>query len=263
MTDNKGLIVENTDNVCSITINNPGKRNVLTSEILFGMSDLFHELSTSSQTKCVIIRGAGDKAFSAGYDINELKHNDMLREFEGNHPLEECMNQIENFPYPVIAMLNGHTFGAGLELAVTCDIRICSSDALLGIPPAKLGVVYSYNGTKKFLNLIGTAYTKELFLTGIPVSAERAEKMGLVNFVVKSDEIENFTKDITAGIAENAPLSLKTIKQLINIWQSNQIISYEDEEFIKGLFKKVQDSEDYREGQKAFGEKRRPKFKGK
>ncbi|NIP31860.1 MAG: hypothetical protein GTN59_15380, partial [Candidatus Dadabacteria bacterium] len=101
----------------------------------------FLKMENESDVRCVVIKGAGGKAFSSGYDISAIKNNDMTREFRGDHPLENCMKAIENFSYPTIAMMNGHTFGAGLELAVTCDIRICTKNAKIGIPPAKLGVV--------------------------------------------------------------------------------------------------------------------------
>ena len=259
----KETTVSKTESILTITLNNPDKRNVLSPIMLSEVSDTLSNFSTDPDIRCAVIKGAGGKAFSSGYDIKEIKDDDMMREFGNGHPLEECFSAIEHFPYPVIAMMNGHTFGAGLELAVTCDLRVCVETAKIGIPPAKLGVVYSYSGTKKFLNLIGTAYTKELFLTGNTIDAERAEKIGLVNFVVSEDRIEDFTDKLAAGISENAPLSLSTMKQLINIWQRNQSISFEDEELIKTLFQRVQDSRDYKEGQKAFEEKRKPDFKGK
>ena len=251
------------DNICIISLNNPGKRNVLTVGMLIEITSLLKHLAEEDIIRCIIIKGEGDKAFSSGYDISAIKNDDMMREFGTGHPLEDCFNAIESFPYPVIAMINGHVFGAGLELAVTCDIRICADHVKIGMPPAKLGVVYSYSGTKKFLNLIGAANSRELFLTGNPIHADRAEKMGLVNHTVDSLKLYQFTMEMAEEISENAPLSLKTMKQLFNIWQRNQTICQEDEELIKSYFKDVQESDDYKEGQKAFKEKRKPLFKGK
>jgi len=257
------ILNKNINNICFITLNNPDKRNLLTISMLKKLTGLFNKLSDTDEIRCVVINGQGGKAFSSGYDISAIKNDDMMREFTSGHPLEECFKAIENFPYPVIAMINGHIFGAGLELAVTCDIRICADHVKLGMPPAKLGVVYSYSGTKKFLNLIGPSNTRELFLTGRAINAERAEKMGLVNHTIPNEYLNQFTTEMAEEISNNAPLSLKTMKQLVNIWQRNQTTTIEDKELIKTLFKEVQNSEDYIEGQKAFEEKRKPIFKGK
>ncbi|MGH7792713.1 MAG: enoyl-CoA hydratase-related protein, partial [Thermodesulfobacteriota bacterium] len=170
---------------------------------------------------------------------------------------------IENFPYPVIAMMNGHAFGGGLELALTCDLRIAVENALFGMPPAKLGVIYTYTGIRKFLNLIGLGYAKELFLTGRNIDAQRAEKIGLVNYVLPKSELEDFTYKLASEISQNAPISMSTMKQMMNSWQRNQLMSKSDEEQVKEMILKVQESEDYKEGQRAFAEKRKPKFKGK
>ena len=260
-----GSLVKNKiiDKICIISLNNPEKRNVLTIEMLNEITGLLNQLTEEDKIRCVVIRGEGGKAFSSGYDISAIKNDDMVREFGTGHPLEDCFKAIEDFPYPVIAMINGHVFGAGLELAITCDIRTSADFIRIGMPPAKLGVVYSYSGTKKFLNLIGTANTRELFFKGSPISAERAEKIGLVNHCLDSLKLYHFTMEIAEEISDNAPLSLKTMKKLFNIWHYNQPISEEDEQLIKEMFTQVQNSEDYQEGQRAFNEKRKPVFKGK
>ena len=262
MPNNKQIITKTVNKISIITLNNPEKRNVLTISMLEEITKCLEELKIKDEVRCVIFKGEGGNTFSSGYDISAIKNDDMMREFGSGHPLEDCFNAIENFPYPVIAMINGHVFGAGLELAVTCDIRICADHIKIGMPPAKLGVVYSYSGTKKFLNLIGTSNSRELFLTGRPIHADRALKMGLVNHTVDHFKLYKFTMDMAEEISENAPLSLKTMKELFNIWQRNQTICKEDEELIKSHFKKVQESHDYKEGQKAFQEKRKPVFKG-
>ena len=261
MTEVKELIVEQNGAVCTITFNRPEKRNLLTPTILIELSSELKRLEKEDKVRCVVLRGAGDKAFSSGYDISAIGQNDMIKHHEGDHPLGKALRTIESFPYPVIAMMNGHAFGAGLEVAVTCDIRVTVDDCLFGMPPAKLGVVYSYTGMKKFLDLIGPGYTKELFLIGRPISSERATEIGLVNFMVSRENIEEFTYEMANEISENAPLSLKTLKQITNVLAKNEL-SAEDEKLIRAMTLEVQNSQDYKEGQKAFSEKRKPEFKG-
>ncbi len=160
-------------------------------------------------------------------------------------------------------MINGHAFGAGLEIAVACDYRVCAENAKLGMPPAKLGVLYSFAGIRKFLNLIGAGYTKEMFLIGNTIDANKAEKIGLVNTVKSSEETEEYTLKLADEISHNAPMSMKTMKLMINKWQENQKLTKEQESELMEMIVQVQNSSDYKEGQKAFSEKRKPVYKGK
>ena len=262
MSGNKELIIAENGAICTITFNRPEKRNLLTPGMLLEISGTIERLKEEKEVRCVIITGAGEKAFSSGYDISAIKDDDMIRNHEGNNPLPMAVKAIESFPYPVIAMMNGHAFGAGLEIAVTCDIRVLAKDSSLGMPPAKLGVVYSYRGVKKFLNLLGPGYTKELFLLGRSVDAEKALQMGLVNYLIPRDELEEFTYELAAEVSENAPLSLKALKEMTKVWERNQTLTPEDEKLLREMTLDVQNSEDYKEGQKSFAEKRKPKFKG-
>ncbi|MFI5322023.1 MAG: enoyl-CoA hydratase/isomerase family protein [Thermodesulfobacteriota bacterium] len=263
MTEKKELIAEDKGGVLRIVFNRPDKRNLLTPGMLLELKSVLESVQDNDRIRCVVIRGAGETAFSSGYDISSIGKDDMIRNHSGDNPLPKAVKAIENFPYPVIAMMNGHAFGAGLEIAATCDLRIAVDNCLFGMPPAKLGVIYSYRGIRTFLNLIGPGYTKELFLTGKPVDSRRAERMGLVNFVVPASELEKFTYDTVREMMENAPLSLKVLKEMVSIWQRNQVIRGEDEELLKKLTLSVQGSEDYKEGQRSFAEKRKPIFKGK
>ena len=262
MTELNELIIEENDAVCTLTFNRPKKRNLLTPAMLLELSEQLNRLRDENKVRCVVIRGSGEKAFSSGYDINAIGENDMIKHHEGNHSLGRALRTIEGFPYPVIAMMNGHAFGAGLEVAATCDLRITVDDCLFGMPPAKLGVVYSYTGMRKFLDLIGPGHTKELFLVGRPISSERAREIGLVNFLVSREDIQEFTYVMANEISENAPLSLRTLKEITNALEKRPI-SAEDETLIRQMTLEVQNSEDYKEGQKAFSEKRKPEFKGK
>ena len=261
MIKNREILTKTVASVCTLTLNRPEKRNSLTNKTLKLLTEEFLELGKISEIRCVVIRGSGDRAFCSGYDIASISDEEIA--IEKNHPLTEAMRAVKSCPLPVIAMINGHAFGAGLELAATCDIRVCADDAKLAIPPAKLGVTYHYGGIKQFLNLVGPGFTRELFLTGDPVRAERALEKGLVDHVVKRDKLEEFTYGLAEGISENAPLSMISIKKMINIWEEGEPLSKENEELIRSLFAEVRKSSDSREGKKAFLEKRKPVFKGK
>ena len=261
MAENKEILVKTEGSICTLAINRPEKRNSLTPEILGLLTEEFLRLGKTTEIRCVVIRGSGDRAFCSGYDIAAISEEEIA--IENGHPLTEAMRAVKSYPLPVIAMINGHAFGAGLELAATCDLRVCADDAKLAIPPVKLGVTYHYSGIEQFLNLVGPGFTRELFLTGNTVSAERALEKGLVDHVVKRDDLEEFTYALAAGISENAPLSMISIKKMINIWEEENPISQENEKLIKSLFERVRKSGDSREGRKAFLEKRKPVFKGK
>jgi enoyl-CoA hydratase/carnithine racemase len=256
------LIVEEKGAICTLRFNRPEKRNLLTPDMLLEIESTLKRLGDERKVRCVVITGTGSKAFSSGYDISAIGKDDMIRNHEGDNPLPFAVKAIEEFPYPVIAMINGHVFGAGLEIAVTSDIRVIAEGSLLGMPPAKLGVVYSYRGVKKFMNLIGPGYTKELFLVGKAISAERAAQIGLVNFSVLAEELEKFTYALAEEVSENAPLSLKAIKEMASVWERKQSVNPEDEKLIRKMILDVQNSSDYIEGQKSFAEKRKPVFKG-
>ena len=262
----KLLVVEKNQKICTLSFNRPARRNALSAELLFQLADTLTEIRQENETRCLVIRGMGDKAFSAGYDISEIPANrtpETAETFKTKNPLQTGLQAILQFPYPVIAMINGAAYGAGCELSATCDIRIASDKARLSMPPAKLGLVYRWEGFSRFINVIGLANTKEMFLTGRSYDAFRAKEMGLVNYVVPFDQLESFTYGMAKEIAENAPLSLSSGKKIMNL-----ILRYQrlDPEIIKEM-NDLRDqgfrSEDCKEGQRAFKEKRSPVFKGR
>ena len=177
--------------VARLRIDNPARRNALDHEILDAIAEVLPRLDRGIETRCVVITGA-PPVFSAGYDIATIPTETFERDAEAlvAHPFHGAMEAIAKYPWPLIAALNGHCLGGGLELAVTCDLRICAAGAKLGMPPAKLGLVYGHTGLRKFLDTVGLARTKELFLTGRNFEAERAEEIGLVHEVVPSDRLE-------------------------------------------------------------------------
>jgi enoyl-CoA hydratase/carnithine racemase len=258
------ILVRKEGNVCTITINQPQRRNTMNPEALLLLGDALNALAQDGETRAVVIRGAGDEAFSSGYDISRIGGT-AQRELTGprQNPLEYGMNSVVAFPYPVIAMIYGYAIGAGLELAVTCDLRFASDNARLGITPAKLGVVYRPEGILKFLNIVGVSLTKELFYSGRLITAQRARERGLVDYVFPPSELERATYDLAREIAENAPLSVSGTKSTIARLFTYQKLSPEDRTELNKLQARAMSSEDLKEGQRAFMEKRQPKFTGR
>jgi enoyl-CoA hydratase/carnithine racemase len=258
------LLVHKEGNICTLTINRPEKRNSLNPEILLQLGDTLNSMKEDEGMTVMVIRGAGDQSFSSGYDIGRIPSGRTEQEAgPRSNPLDYGMNSILTYPYPVIAMIHGYAVGAGLELAVTCDLRLAADNARLGITPAKLGVVYSHTGIRKFLNLIGIASTKELFYTGRLITAQRAKEIGLVDYVVPAQELDSTTYGLAREIAENAPLSVSGAKIAISKLLEYQTLSSENEAELRKIQAQAMLSQDLKEGQKAFMEKRKPRFSGK
>jgi enoyl-CoA hydratase/carnithine racemase len=213
-----------------------------------------------------VIRGAGESAFSSGYDISALPTDltpELAAALKAKNPLQTGLRAIIDFPYPVIAMINGHAYGGGCDMAITCDIRIAAEGARLSMPPSKLGVVYHWSGMMRFINVVGLANAKEMFFTGRSYEASRAQQMGLVNYVVPADHLISFTYEMAQEISENAPLSLQGLKIIFNKCSQYQKIDPEDAREMEALRDLAFSSEDVKEGQRAFQEKRKPIFKGR
>jgi enoyl-CoA hydratase/carnithine racemase len=250
--------------VARVTISNPDKRNALDHEVLDGLAEAIPALADGISTRCVILTGTG-RVFSAGYDIGDIPDEVFAEEAERlvAHPFHRAIEAVESFPFPTLAALNGHALGGGLELALSCDLRIAAIDAKLGMPPAKLGLIYSHTGLQKFIDTIGPARTRELFLVGHNVDAERAEQIGLVNQVVAAVDLEASTIRLASEIASNAPLSMKGNKEIIRKLVSFPRLSEQEERGVIELRLSSFRTEDFREGVKAFGEKRQPRWKGR
>jgi enoyl-CoA hydratase/carnithine racemase len=250
--------------VARLTISNPERRNALDHEILDAIADVMPQLDQGIENRCVLITGA-PPLFSAGYDIATIPEETFERDAEAlvAHPFHAAMEAIAKHPWPTVAAINGHCLGGGLELAITCDLRVCAAGAKLGMPPAKLGLIYGHTGLRKFLDVVGLPYTKELFLTGRNLSAERAERIGLVNQVVADDEVAGEAVALAAAIAENAPLSMRGNKHAIDLLQANPELTEQQEAGLVALRESCFSSEDFREGIRAFAEKRRPRWTGR
>jgi enoyl-CoA hydratase/carnithine racemase len=201
--------------------------------------------------------------FSAGYDIGEIPEGEFEQRAERlvAHPFTEAIDSLEAFPFPTLAVLPGHTIGGGLEMALACDLRVAKEGILLGMPPAKLGLVYSHTGLRRFIDAIGAARTRELFLLGSYVDAQTALSWGLVNRVAAADELEAMTLDLAGELAANAPLSQLGNKRVIAalLAAEGTLAGAVEEEAIE-LRRASFASADMREGMRAFAQKRAPEW---
>jgi enoyl-CoA hydratase/carnithine racemase len=260
----KLLLDEPADAVARLTLSRPEARNALDHDVLDAIAAAMPSLDRGIEVRCVLITGAG-KAFSAGYDIAAIPSESFERDAEAlvAHPFHQALEAVANHPWPVVAAINGHALGGGLELTLACDLRICAEGAKLGMPPAKLGLIYGHTGLRRFIDAIGAPRTKELFLTGRNIDASRAERLGLVNWVVGDGELEGAAVGLAAEIAANAPLSMKGNKHAIDTLNSYPRLTPEQERELIELRRSCFGSEDFREGIRAFAEKRAPRWKGR
>jgi enoyl-CoA hydratase/carnithine racemase len=255
------LVDEPAPHVTRLTISNPGKRGALDHAIL----DAFARTLPQLEARCVIITGEG-RTFSAGYDIGDLPDGVFADEAEKlvAHPFAAAIDAVDAYPYPTLAALNGHAIGGGLELALSCDLRIAAEPTKLGMPPAKLGLVYSHTGIRKFIEAIGAPRTRELFLVGGRVTAPAALTWGLVNSVVDAQALPEAAVQLAAEIAGNAPLAQKGNKRVIAaVLEAQAKLDPEVERELLELRQACFATEDFREGVRAFAEKRPPDWRGR
>jgi enoyl-CoA hydratase/carnithine racemase len=255
------LILEKKDMVATMILNRPAVRNSLNPELLFKIAECFQDLAGMDDIRTVVIRGEGGKAFSSGYDLSGLPKE--VKALKEKNPLDIGFDAIEQYPYPVLAMIDGFALGAGCELAMTCDIRIASEKSKMGIPPSRLGVVYHPKGVQKFINVMGMANAMEAFYTGRYYDAKRAREMGMINYVVPDQELQEFTYALAEEISRNAPLALKGQKYVFRMLRHYQQVREEDRPEIERRIIEAFNSMDIAEGGLAFLEKRKPQFKGR
>jgi methylmalonyl-CoA decarboxylase len=220
------------------------------------------DLRTRGARVAILRAPSGSKVWSAGHDVGELPTGG--RDPLGWHdPLRRLIREIENFPAPVIAMIEGGVWGGACEAVFACDLVVAAPGATFAVTPAKLGVPYNVSGLLTFLNAVDLRMVKEMIFTARPISAEHAERHGMINHLVPAEALEEFTLDLARTIAGNAPLSIAVMKEQLRILAGAHPMSPQGFERVQGLRKLVYDSEDYREGIRAFKDKRKPHFTGR
>ena len=254
------ITVEKEGKVAVLTINRPDKLNALNSSVHLEGVQALDELRMDDSVRVVVITGSGEKSFIAGADISE---------FEGKTPVTQratfqertLFNTIDSFPKPVIAMVNGFCLGGGNELALACDLRVCSENARFSQPEINLGIIPGGGGTQRLTRLIGEGRSMEICLTGDMIDAETAHRFGLVNHVYPQAELKAKTMELASKIAEKAPIALQLVKEAVKFASRSNL----DEGLRRevDLFAICFSTQDKKEGVSAFLEKRKPDFKGK
>ena len=260
------LLTEIRSCIGTITFNRTERKNALSPELLLMVHKTLQEWGLSGEVRVVVITGSPGKAFSSGYDIAAIPtemNPDLAELMKSHNPLELALNSVEQFPYPTIAMMNGYAFGAGLNLAMCCDMRIAQSDISVGMPPAKLGLVYHPEGLRQFIEVVGMAKSRELFFTGRTYKGSEALHMGLVDRLVQAEELTGITYGLAQEIAGNAPLSLKGTKRILSMFRERVGLTEKQRAEADKLIGEAFNSDDLKEGMAAFFEKRKPRFSGR
>ena len=255
------LLLDRDGRVALVTINRPKVLNALNTQTLDELRRALGELKQDPEVRAVIVTGAGEKSFVAGADINELAVQTPASGRDHALAGQHVFDLIENLGKPVIAAINGYALGGGCELAMACTIRVAADTAKLGQPEINLGLIPGYAGTQRLSRLVGKGKAMELILTGVPISASEAERIGLVNRVVPAADLMTAVKTLAGQLAEQAPVAMRYIINAIN--HGLEMPFTTGEVFEATLFGLVASTDDMREGTRAFLEKRKAEFKGK
>jgi enoyl-CoA hydratase len=257
----ENILLDRDGSVAIITINRPKVLNALNAQTLDELRRTVLSLRHDEAVRSVIVTGAGEKAFIAGADINELSVQTPVGGRQHALSGQHILDLIENMGKPVIAAINGFALGGGCELALACTIRIAADTAKLGQPEINLGIIPGYAGTQRLARLVGRGRAMELLLTGEHISAQEAHRLGLVNRVVPAAELMNEARKLAATLAAKAPVAVKYIIDAVN--KGLEMPFPDAQMFEATLFGLVSTTEDMREGTRAFLEKRKAEFKGK
>ncbi|MCA1560954.1 MAG: enoyl-CoA hydratase/isomerase family protein [Acidobacteria bacterium] len=257
----ENLILERDGGVATLTVNRPKVLNALNTQTMDELRRAALELRRDEAVRCVIVTGAGDKSFIAGADINELAVQTPVGGKEHALRGQHVFDLLENMGKPVLAAINGYALGGGCELAMACTLRIASETARIGQPEINLGLIPGYAGTQRLARLVGRGRALELLLTGDPIPAAEAHRIGLVNRVVPAAELMAETRRIASALAGKAPIAMRYIIDAVN--KGLDMPYAQGAVFEATLFGLVSTTDDMREGTKAFLEKRKAEFKGR
>lgn len=247
--------------IATICLNHPDRRNALSRALIDALINALNGFRMVGVRAVILRAPAGSQVWSAGHDINELPTggHDPLG---WDDPLRYLVREIEAFPTPIIAMIEGTVWGGACELALACDLIVCTPEVTFAATPARHGVPYNASGLLTFLNGANLRLAKEMLFTARPVTAERMERMGVINHVVPATELEAFTQELAEQIAANAPLSIQVMKEQLRVLASSNAVPPNEFERLQGLRRIVYNSHDYNEGLTAFREKRKPQYRG-
>lgn len=258
--DYQNVILERQDRIAILKINRPKALNALNSATLQELSRAFEEIAQDETVRVVILTGSGEKAFVAGADIAEMRELNPLQGRRFSQLGQSVMNQIENLPQPVLAVVNGFALGGGTELAMACDLRLASEKAKFGQPEVTLGLLAGFGGTQRLPRLVGSGRASEILFTGEILDAQEAYRIGLVNRVYPHEELMEQALAMAQKIASRAPIGVQLTKSAIHKGQNVDLLSgqaYEAE-----VFGQVFSTQDQKEGCSAFLEKRKADFLG-
>ncbi|WP_376696896.1 enoyl-CoA hydratase/isomerase family protein [Wenzhouxiangella sp. EGI_FJ10305] len=257
----ENLLIDDRGAVRTITVNRPDKLNALNRHTLEELHRAMIEAHGAEGVRVIVITGSGEKAFVAGADIGEIREQTAVQARAFSAMGQNLMSLVQSFDKPVIAAINGFALGGGMELALGCHLRIASTNARLGLPEIKLGIMPGFGGTQRLLRLVGTTRALEMALTGEPIAAERAEQLGIVNRVVEPAELDSAVSELAGQLAQAAPEAVSGILQAVNQGADTDLqtgLALETARFALCCA-----TEDMKEGTSAFLEKRTPEFQGK
>jgi enoyl-CoA hydratase/carnithine racemase len=262
MTTTDKMLARKEGGVGYLTFNNPERHNAVSLEMWEAAEGFLDDFKTDKTVRTVVVTGTGGKAFVSGADISKFENERATKEASDryNAAVDRAYNAFYNFPKPTIAMIRGYCIGGGVGLALCCDMRICTEGSKFAVPAAKLSLGYRYDPLKKLVDVVGPSFAKEIFFTARQFTAAEAQTMGLVNRVLPDGELESYVKNYTDMIVANAPLTIDSVKFIVaqTVLDESKRDLKKCEEMVQACFA----SNDYKEGRKAFMEKRKPVFTG-